>query len=184
MNSSRVSSLFSETKEVLFSSLGVLVTLLLEESSLSESGYILCSGGRPLLCLERMRGASYHGILVSNLGLARSLISISVVVFDSLTLLIMLDFLGLPEPGVWGPAVLVSGLGASEGARSSEALLGVEGSPVSVWESLGMESRVCESVGNESVVKVAVVMGSGARGYDERGLGVKGSEKTVSGVSG
>lgn len=98
--------------------------------------------------------------------------------------LLVLDFLGLAEPGIWGLAVLVSGVGGSERIRSGGVELRLDGSPVFVWESLGRESRVWESEGCVSEVKVAVVMGSGARGYEERRFGVKGSEKSKSGVSG
>ena len=187
MNSSRVSSLFSETREALFSSLDVLLLLLLlllllEESSLSESGYILCSGRRALLSLESTRGSSYQGTLTFDLGLVW--FSVSVVVFDSMTLVTMLHFLGVPEAGVWGPEVEASVVRGSDGIRCGEVELRVEASPVFVWESLGSESRVWESVGSVSEVKVAVVIGSGARGYEEREFGVKGSEKTMSGVSG
>lgn len=66
MNKSRVSSLFSESKEYIFFSLGELLLLLLEESSLSESGYILCNVGRASLRFERIRGSSYHGVVVLN----------------------------------------------------------------------------------------------------------------------
>lgn len=110
MNRSSDSSLFPEFKEALFFSLGELLLLLLEESSLSESGYILCSGGRASLRFERIRGSSYHGTIVLNW--VPECFFILDVLSNSVMLLTKLNLLELPESGVWGLAVLVSANGA------------------------------------------------------------------------